>query len=455
MKVCKKCGVKSDDFSRDSSKKDGYRNTCKPCLIEYDRARRASDSERNRRLESDHEPLKPDDWDVSVGNDGKRDAKAAKEKRQEFSRSMGVFARNLGRGELDERDGHYIGGLAEQERRFSNRRTARTISLLAAHEALHLRQFKAAAKEFFADKIVPSGYALKVSKTVRRTVVLFLSDLHIGAEMSALDNPVEFRAVQEARRLEYIVRQAVDYKPQYRADSELLLILGGDMIEGLLLHDLRDGAPLTEQMIRFWRYFSAVLSLVAQAFPKVRVVCQPGNHGRNKLRHPGRATSSKWDGVEFQLYYALQMMSTSLKNVTFDIGFRAVSIVDLYGSKLLVTHGDTEIKFGHPDTKASANKAELDKLNTTGLFGATFDAVCVGHFHTPRHQPGHPTILFNGALIPPNGHARAAGYIAEQCGQWLWEAVEGYPVGDVRYLPVGKAQDVDDRLGTIVRPFSL
>lgn len=485
LKKCSKCGEEKDiqqHFSPDRSAKSGYRSQCKQCRrnvapipgdafgddspededvsranqpLRQDFQEDQKRQDQKRRLESDHEPLRVEDWDVTVGNDGKYDPKASKEKRQDFSRSMGTFARNLARDELDEKDGRYVGGLAEQEQRFARRRTARTVSLLAAHEALALRNFKAAARDHFGGKIVASGYATRAPKRCKRSVVLFLSDLHIGAELSPLDNPVEFRALQESRRLEFLIRQAVDYKPQYRADSELVLLLGGDLIEGLLLHDLRDGSPLTEQMIRFWKYFSAALALFAKTFPSVRVICQPGNHGRNVLRHPGRATSSKWDGVEFQMYYALFMMASGLRNVTFDLGFRAVSVVDLYGARMLFTHGDTEIKLGHPDRAAEKNATELAKINATGIYGGPFDVVAVGHFHTPRLQPGSPTLVTNGMLVPPNGHARTSGYITEQCGQWLWEAVEGYPVGDARYLRVGTSQDTDERLGAIIKPYTI
>lgn len=412
---------------------------------------------RAARLADDYQALKSEDFDVGALNPGAHDARASKDKKQEYSKLMGQFARALGAGELSERDAAYIATVAEQERRFGNRRTARTVSLTAANEALTLRNFRAAAEQYLADKITPTGYAVRESRTPRkRSVVLLLSDLHIGAELSELNgDPVTFRAVQEARRLEYVVRQAVDFKPQYRDQSELVLILAGDMIEGLLLHDLRDGAPLTEQMVAFWKYFQAIVGLFAHAFPSVRVVCQPGNHGRNVLRHPGRATSSKWDGVEWQLYYGLKMMASSLPNVTFDLGFRAISVVDLHGSNLGVTHGDTEIKLGHPHLKAAANAAILRDINATRLYGVEFAAWVSGHYHTPAYQPGTPAILANGMLVPPNGHARTSGYITERCGQWLWEAVEGFPIGDLRYVEVGKAQDEDEQLGNIVQPFRL
>jgi hypothetical protein len=396
-------------------------------------------------------------------------SKASREKRQEFSAAMGQFADELtgaaqaqSRGEgpvldrMSAASGDYIGKLAEQERRFGNRRIARSVSLAAAHEALALRQFKEAAAKYLRGTVQPSGYAARPERQgdpIRRTVCLLLSDLHIGADLSGRDNPEAFGAVEEARRLEYVVRQALDYKRQYREESDLLLILDGDLIDGYLLHDLRDGAPLVEQKVAFWRYFRVILGLVASAYKKVRVECQPGNHGRDKLRHPGRATAHKWDGHEWEMYYALSQMCSELRNVSWSIPMRAVSIVDLYGQNLLVTHGDTEVRLGDPDTKAERNAAELDKINATRIYGVEFAAACFGHFHKPRYIPGNVKVIHNGALIPPPGYARTAGWIREGCVQFLWEAVEGYAVGDVRPISVGRAQDRDERLGTIVQPF--
>ena len=467
MKTCAKCGVekRSNEFHRDNATLDGLVSHCKAC-----RNATTRESQRRRRAErlaSNFESLKPEDFDVEVGNDGRIDRKAAEEKRQEYSKAMGEFAQELhdvaegaaadGEDVLDllpEQLGSYIGRLSEQERRFGNRRLARSVSLAAAHEALALRQFKQAATTYLRDKIEPTGYALKPSnKTLKRTVCLLLSDLHLGADLSALDNPMPFRAIEEARRLEFIVRQAIDFKPQYREHSEMLLLLNGDLIDGMLMHDWRDGAPLTEQKVVFWRAFRAILGVLAQTFPRVRVECQPGNHGRDKLRHPGRASSSKWDGHEWQMYWALKEMCSSLPNVSFSLPWQAVSIVDLYGSKLLLSHGDTEIKLGNPDTASAKNAMILDRINSTKIYGHVFSAAAFGHWHMPRYQPRNPRIIWNGALLPPNGYARTEGWIGEPTGQWLWEAVEGFPIGDLRYIEVGPAQDKDERLGQIVKPF--
>lgn len=449
-----------------------------------DRARREAE-ERDRRRASNFEPMRPEDfddeWDLSIGNAAESPmnraerSKAAREKRQEFNRNMGEFA-NAVRGAIEtaperggtiadgiaepEKHAKYIRTVAEQENRFLNRRGARSLSLAEAHEQMNREAMIFIAQTYFRDKIEPRGYARLPAPDHpgKRTACLLLSDLHLGSELDSVDEPVTFLATQEARRLEYLLRQFVDYKPRYRDDTDALLILNGDIIEGQLMHDFRSGSPLAEQKWIFWRYFVTFIAHVAECYPRVRVVCQPGNHGRDKVRHPGRATARKWDGHEWEMYVALEQMCSGLKNVTWSIPQRAISIIDLHGSKIGATHADTEIKLGDPDTKSTDNARILDRINAIGLyrdeFGAPvhFDGWVFGHYHKARYQPRNPRVLWNAALVPPNGYARSAGYIGEPQGQWMWEAVEGYPIGDVRFVEVGEAQDNDERLGKLIEP---
>jgi hypothetical protein len=418
-------------------------------------------AERKRREASDFEALRVDDFSAGVSrtSDGEHDGQASREKKQEFSRRMGEFAQMLGGEptppENAEAIGAYVARLGEEERRFANRRVARSIAIAHAHEQLARRMFLAAAEKSLTGLIQPAGFALrKPSKPGKRTVCILLSDLHFGAEMSARDNPMAYRAEQESRRFGKIVYEVADYKPEHRADSELLVLLNGDVIDGDLQHDRRAGAPMAEQKIIFLRYLSAAIGFWSRLYKRVRVECQPGNHGRDIARHPGRATESKWDGIEFELYRVLEMMSAGLANVTFNIPFRAVSAVDLQGAKLLLTHGDTEVKMRHPDAGAAANARELHKINSTLIYGHVFDVAAFGHFHSGRVQHKAPTkMIFNPALIPPNGYARSEGYIDEVCGQQMWEAVEGHPVGDVRTIEVGAAEDRDGKLNAIVKPY--
>ncbi len=474
-------------FVKNIRKPDGHETICKVCHARQSRQLRKETVEagalamarelrdRERRLNSNHEPLRLDDfddYDVSIANTATPQARAlsrqaAKEKRQEFNAEMGNHAEDIIRaassahkrnGEmvsaLSASSGSYIGKLAEQERRFQNRRLARTISLAQASEAINLQQMKQIAIEHFSSKITPVGYAgKKPTKPSKRSVCLLLSDLHIGAELMPFEEPHSYRAVEEARRLEYVMRETIDYKPHHRSNSKLVLLWNGDLIEGKLGHDLHSGAPLAEQKAAFWHYARIMLGEFAAAFPEVEVHWQSGNHGRDKVRHPGRATSRKWDGHEYELGFALQMMCKDLKNVTWHQPWRAVSVVNLYGQNFGLTHADTEVAMGPPDTKAEANANVLRKINTTRQYEVEFTAWGFGHYHMPRYIISEVSSIWNGALVPPAGYARSTGYIGEQCGQMLWEAVEGFPIGDVRFLRVDNRTDRDERLGKIVTPF--
>lgn len=410
---------------------------------------------------SDYAALKPEDFSAGIAtqSDPQISREANQERAQYYARAMGDFAEfirdpSTASPEEAAKLGAYMARLAEEERRFGNRRLARSVSLAHAHEQLARRQFLQAAKEHLGP-VTPQGFARRPpSKAATRTVCLLLSDLHIGADLAPRDNPEPYGAVQESRRLSKIFHEAADYKPQYRENSELVVLLNGDLVEGDLMHDRRAGAPLTEQKVAFLSYFRTGLSFLASVYKSVRVVCQPGNHGRDKLRHHGRATESKWDGVEWELYQCLRMMLAGHANMAWDIPFKAVSVVDLHGSKLLLTHGDTEVKVKHPDQGASENAKQLHKINSTRLYGHQFDVAAFGHFHSPRFQPKRPTrMIFNGALVPPSGYARTEGYVDEPCGQMIWEAVEGYPVGDLRFVQVGEAEDRDESLSTLLTPF--
>ena len=458
-KICTRCLVPGGRKARLSETnfralpRGDYVAMCRVCEAEVQTIKRAQPA-------SEYEFLKQSDFKTGVANDGHKEAskEASKERRQEFSPKMGAYGHALSTGAtvdtLSPELGTYIGLLSEQERRFGNRRLVRSVSLSAAQEAINIQHFQQMARDYFRGIVKPSGYALKRGdKHLSRTDIIHLSDLHFGSELSSVDEPVQYGAIEEARRFEYVVRCTLDYKPQYRDQSSLLVLLNGDLISGFLQKDLRDGAPLTEQKAACWKYLSVAIALFSQRFPKVHVVCQPGNHGRDIVRHPGRATSSKWDGHEFQIYFALREMCSELHNVTWDLPFRAISIVDLYGSKMLVTHGDTELKFGDPDTASMSNSRTLDGANSANTYGVQFHVAAMGHYHKCRVHPRNVTEMWNGALIPPTGWMRTQGFVGEKCGQLLWEAVEGHPVGDIRFLEVGPAQDRDEKLGTIIKPF--
>lgn len=463
-KRCPRCIEKPvSEFSSNTSRGDGLESLCRTCKGKATAASVARNKAKNQaRLDSEYLSLGGGNY--SPKNTGTTDHEAHGLKQQEFTIEQGEVKDLMREGSLDPsgpRLASFVLNLAEDEQRFENRRLARSVSISVARDELSLRRFRAAAAEYLKDKIQPSGEALRpvTQRPLKRVVNVLLSDLHFGAELVATDNPSPYTATEESRRFGKIIGEVCDFKPQYRADSILNVYIDGDVIEGYLLHDMRDGAPLTEQVVAFWKYLGAALQAWSAAYPRVVVHCQPGNHGRNRLRHPGRATSSKWDGFETQAAIGLSMMCTGLPNVSFmGCGFEhrmpVNSVVLPGGVMLLQSHGDTEPKIGDPDTKAAQNFSELANVNATLRYGHSYGVFVFGHFHKARIQRclGF-TAIFNAALVPSNGHARASGYARESCGQWLWESVPEHPVGDMRFLDVGPSEDRDASLNRLCPPF--
>jgi hypothetical protein len=368
----------------------------------------------------------------------------------------------------------YLKSRALEEQGVLDARTARTVSVTAARQMLFLEQFRAMSKEVFAGKLAPSGYSLKPrsKRKAKRILNMLLSDLHIGARLEKRELPIPFGPEEEARRLAHIVMNTVEYKTDHRDETELNLYLAGDVIEGLLMHELRSGAPLVEQAVAFMRHILQALLILAAHFPFVRVYCQTGNHGRNKLIHPNRATHMKYDSNEGIMYYAIQTAVEfgRIPNVTVDVPFTPYCAVPLFNHWAMVLHGDMgPVNFGNPGSSIPVSNIEkqIAQINSTKIYtcahprcrekhgGHEYAIVAGGHVHTGAHVfLAGADVIINPALIPSNQHALALGYVSA-CGQRIWESVEDHPMGDSRLIKVGLSQDKDSKLDKIIAPYRL
>jgi hypothetical protein len=194
--------------------------------------------DRERRLNSDTESLKPGDLESED---------YGTERRREYTESMGQTAhalRNIGTD--PERLAAFTSLTAEQERRFLNKRIARSQSIGLARELLMARAFEQIA-ERVKWPVRPHGYAKKPKhKHTTRMSTLVLSDLHIGANLPGYENPETFDFTTAGRRLAHLAHETAEFKTQYRDQTQLNLGLNGDIIEGLLEHNDADNFPFAE-----------------------------------------------------------------------------------------------------------------------------------------------------------------------------------------------------------------
>lgn len=301
----------------------------------------------------------------------------------------------------------------------------------------------------------------KSGQKIKRSLVVHFSDTHFGCNIdrNEMDNVNEFNWTIAARRMALMMDQVVTYKPQYRDETELVMLINGDIIAGVI-HDQEWAVDLlTTQFAGALNIFTQAISYAAQHFKKVRVVCTPGNHGR--AMHKGskdRATVHKWDSYENMIYVALRdLFKAKHSHVEFTIPECPYAIVSIQGNKFLITHGDTVINVGNPGKNLNMKSIndQINRVNSQLIKGdENFAAIVVGHVHVPTVQETESgtMLLINGTLSGADPFAQSLGIFSKNATQTLFEVVEGHAVGDIRLIRLRDA-DEQAKLEAIIEPF--
>ena len=303
--------------------------------------------------------------------------------------------------------------------------------------------------------------APKSKKDLKRSIVVHFSDTHYGCNISAgeLNGSNEYNWTIAARRTAFVIDQAVKYKSQHRDNTELVVLINGDIIAGVI-HDQEWAVDLlATQFSGALSILTQAISYAAQHFKSVRVVCTSGNHGRAVHKaSKDRAMTHKWDSYENMIYTALrEVMVAKHKNVSVEIPETPYAVVNIQGHKYFVTHGDTVLNVGNPGKSININSLnqQINKLNTQLLKGPeNFAAVVVGHVHinTVQLTDSGTMLLINGSLSGTDAFAQSVGVFNNHPTQTLFEVTDEHPVGDIRLIKVLEA-GTDASLDSIIKPF--
>jgi hypothetical protein len=335
---------------------------------------------------------------------------------------------------------------------------ARSLTTALAKDQLFLEQMISVFEASFGKGKYQVGklYRPKRKKKTERVVNVMISDTHFGAMLDPREVPIGYGRVEEARRLAAVCQQVAEYKVQYRDETELIVHMLGDVIQGQL-HDKRDGEPLAEQFADAAHLLNQAIVFLAGHFKKVTVYCTPGNHGRNTARHNERATLQKWDAVENMLYTAVKIATAHIPNVNVYIPYTPYYVYDVFGMRGFMTHGDTVIKPGYPNRAIDVGDVskQVNAINSRLELGERYALFGVGHVHvcSCTRLPNKVSFLSNGCLIPPDAYALSIGIFDTACCQAMWETVEGYIVGDRREAIVDEYTDKDKSLDKIIQPY--
>lgn len=304
----------------------------------------------------------------------------------------------------------------------------------------------------------PLPKSKKSTKDAERTIVAHLSDTHYGCNIdrSELGGLNEYNWTIAARRSALFFQQIVNYKPQYRDKTEVVLLVNGDIIAGMIHNQEWFVDLLTTQFAGTLSILTQGISYLAQNFKQVRVVMTPGNHGRSMHKaDSGRGTTHKWDSYETQIFIAVrEVLKAKCPNVQVDIPDSPFAIFKAQGHTYFVTHSDTVINVGNPGAALNMKSInnQINKLNASELGGdAKFDAVICGHIHTPTLQlmESGCMLVLNGCLSGLDPYALSIGIFDSNPTQQLFEATDKHAVGDVRFIQVKEA-DKDTSLDKVI-----
>lgn len=343
----------------------------------------------------------------------------------------------------------------DRTRLYEHANLNRKLGSVLADRQFVMENIEEFAKRCFEGKIKP--VPIPKSGKIKRVVNVVLSDLHIGSDLLKEETGyLDYGRKEEARRLAAITKQIASYKQAYRSESKLVVHLIGDIIQGIL-HDMRDGAVQAEQFARALHILSQMFAQLAASYPQVDVHCATGNHGRNTARHKERAIHQKWDSHETELYVSLKYACSNLKNVRFFIPKTPHNMIQVLDHKFFSTHGDTVLRPGFPGSSINVKglAQQIDKINASLPDSEEFSVFLVGHVHTPSvtRLDNGAWMITNGCMVPVDQYAVSIGIMENHCGQWIWESVKGYPVGDIRLINVGKEHDVDASLDAVISPW--
>lgn len=300
--------------------------------------------------------------------------------------------------------------------------------------------------------------ALPEKEKKERANLAVISDIHLGLKIDKDEvgnNAYDWTI--GARRLGKYAEQVADYKIDHRDEcQELRVCLGGDLGQGVI-HDDYGTDAIAYQNYGITLYLTQVIDYWRHHYNKITVEFTTDNHMRMPHRGPERNFHQKWDNFStFGVALPLQMAFRGCSDVEFHVPKSAITTFNLLGHKFALTHGDTHLNSGSlGKIDVSKISHQVLKLNAAQTDGKHYDAIIMGHVHTPLYMHLNETnsfLVINGTGSGTDAFAASMGFFRTKPTQVLMEVTKSYPVGDFRIIDLSDA-DNEKRYESIIQPY--
>lgn len=262
-----------------------------------------------------------------------------------------------------------------------------------------------------------------------QTLVLLLSDTHCGAIVkpeqtggSGLYNFPVFLARLHYYQcaIESIVRDHTTTPVE-----EIVLLLGGDMLDGALNHGAECGQENTifTQFHAAGHAISQWIRAISALAPGVRVYCTAGNHTRfqNQKRMP---TNQRFSNFDTFLYSLIEALTKDLTTVKWHLDEQPVADFFIYGFGFRLFHGDQLKGFDRALGIPSHSIGRMISATTSicekeGRVAPSW-LIC-GHMHREMSLPtAKGAVLVGGAFVGLDGYALSSSFTPVDPSQLLF-----------------------------------
>lgn len=263
--------------------------------------------------------------------------------------------------------------------------------------------------------------------------VVHRSDTHIGQVVYDDRGRQVFNteiALQREQKVTEAVLQAAEERRQHRDIETCHLLLGGDVVTNENIYDHQPfhiDRTLDEQILIGVEMFYEQILLLSEAFDRVQVVCQPGNHG--EIRADGQSKKANADRIAYGcLDLLIRLAGPDNVNVIRSDATNYVNF-EIRDWNAHLRHGQT--LHAHVGTSAPGDTWKSHKLMHE------FDLAYWGHYHEPlQHQVHGAKCIRSGSVCPPSD-------FEEKLGEWAAPAAFVHTVTDDERIAWSKPVQFD------------
>ncbi len=249
----------------------------------------------------------------------------------------------------------------------------------------------------------------------RGAPVLMVSDIHYGEVINAdeVGGVNEYNHKISAQRLKRLTETTIDLSTNHmgRASTPypgMVMCLGGDLIGGDIHEELmatNDRTP-HQSVNDLTDLLAGMIEAFATKFGRVYIPTCVGNHGRSTFK--GHYKGRVFTNYDWSIACNLERHFRKEKHIQFSIPSEADCRFDVFGTRFLLTHGDTlGVRGGDGiiGVLGPLARGRMKVGQSEAAIGRDFDVLLCGHYHQLIWLP---SIICNGCVKGYDEYARLA-----------------------------------------------